>query len=232
MKIALVSCRTRVAKPASLTAKNKVGTGYPYDPELAMKELARADPALGRLMTRVGAFALPLRSRHSPFKELLRAIAFQQLSTKAAMSIYNRLLKRFPKPRYPRPELLLAMDDDELRDTGLSRAKVVWVRNLATGVLDGTVPQRRHLHRLSDEDIVKALTAVGGIGVWSVQMLLIFNLGRPDVLPAGDLGIRRGFKLCHEHGDMPTPKALLAHGERWRPYRSIASWYLWRANYL
>ena len=172
-----------------------------------------------------------LGSAQTPFATLLRSIVYQQLSGKAAGSIHRRLLDLFPGRR-PSARALLALDDTELRAAGLSRSKVLSVRDLATKAAARKIPSRRALDAMDDEAIIERLIEIRGIGRWTVEMLLIFTLDRPDVLPVTDLGIRRGFMVCRGAGELPEPAELLAHGEIWRPYRSVASWYLWRASEL
>ncbi len=139
------------------------------------------------------------------------------------------MLDLYPPRRTPKPADVLATKDARLRAAGMSLAKVQSVKDLAAKTLDGTVPTLARLNKMSDEEIVSRLVQVRGIGVWSVEMLLIFRLGRPDVLPVSDLGIRKGFQVTYGLDSLPTPRQVLEYGERWRPYRSVASWYLWRA---
>jgi len=193
------------------------------------KHLARVDPVMRRLIREVGPFALTPRVRRSPFESLARAIAFQQLHEKAADSILKRFIALFPGRRFPRPEELLAADTRAIRGAGFSCAKVLALRDLAAKTLDGTVPTSRVIQKLDDDAIVARLVEVRGIGRWTVQMLLMFQLGRPDVLPVDDFGVRNGFRIAYGRGSMPTPKAVLRYGERWKPYRTAAAWYLWRA---
>ena len=198
-----------------------------YDPAEAAAALTEADPVLGALVAEVGPCTLAPRGE-APFAYLLRSVVYQQLAGKAAATIHGRVLALFDGA--PTPEALLALPDEPLRGAGLSRNKLAALRDLAEKTLDGTVPADLDaLRPLPDDEVVRRLTAVRGVGPWTVEMLLIFNLGRPDVLPVTDLGVRNGFRLLHGHDDMPAPTALLAHGERWRPWRSVASWYLWRA---
>ncbi len=204
---------------------------FDYDPAKAVARLRRVDPILGTLIKRVGAFELQSRDQLTPFQTLLRAIVSQQISVKAAASIDRRLRALFPH-HYPSPKRLLSLPESELRGAGLSRSKVRSVRDLAQKCLSNVVPNRRVLNGLDDDSIVEQLTCVHGIGRWTVEMLLIFHLGRADVLPVADLGVRKGFMLHRGDEQMPSPKALEAYGECWRPYRSVASWYLWRANYI
>lgn len=182
-----------------------------------------------RLIREVGPFALIPRVRRTPFESLARAIAFQQLHEKAAASILKRFIALFPGRRFPRPGELLTANADAIRGAGFSRAKVLALRDLAAKTLDGTVPTGRVIKTLDDDAIVERLVEVRGIGRWTVEMLLIFQLGRPDVLPVDDFGVRNGFRLAYRRRTMPTPKEVLRYGERWKPYRTAAAWYLWRA---
>jgi DNA-3-methyladenine glycosylase II len=201
-----------------------------YDPAEAIAHLTAVDPLMGDLITRVGAFTLTPELTQSPFHALMRAIVYQQLSGKAASTILGRVLALMPTGRgRPRPEDLLAIDDNRLRAAGLSGNKLLALRDLATKAQDGTVPTLAALRRLSDADIIERLTKVRGIGVWTVEMLLLFRLGRSDVLPVADLGVQKGYQLTYRKRALPTAKQLLKAGETWRPFRSVASWYLWRA---
>jgi len=200
-----------------------------YDRDEALAALRKADRRLARVIDRAGPLTLETRSRESPFQTLMRAIVNQQLSNKAAATIYGRLLDQFPKRRNIRPEEIRASSDEKLRSAGLSRAKTAAIKDLAAKTIDGTVPPLAKLKRMDDEAIVARLTEVRGVGPWTVEMLLIFHLGRPDVLPATDLGVRKGFMLTYRGKELPTIGKLNEHAERWRPYRSAASWYLWRA---
>jgi DNA-3-methyladenine glycosylase II len=182
-----------------------------------------------RLIRDVGPFALIPKVRRTPFESLARAIAFQQLHEKAAESILKRFIALFPGRRFPRPAELLTAHADAIRGAGFSGAKVLALRDLAAKTLDGTVPTSRTITLLDDEAIVGRLVEVRGIGRWTVEMLLIFQLGRPDVLPVDDFGVRNGFRIAYRRRTMPTPKEVLRYGERWKPYRTAAAWYLWRA---
>lgn len=182
-----------------------------------------------RLIREVGPFALIPRVRRTPFESLARAIAFQQLHEKAAESVLKRFIALFPGRRFPRPGELLTANAEAIREAGFSRAKVLALRDLAAKTLDGTVPTGRVIKTLDDDAIVERLVEVRGIGRWTVEMLLIFQLGRPDVLPVDDFGVRNGFRLAYRRRTMPTPKEVLRYGERWKPYRTAAAWYLWRA---
>jgi DNA-3-methyladenine glycosylase II len=201
---------------------------YQYDPAQALRHLRREDKTLAALIKRVGPFTMESRAHLTPFQGLLRAIVYQQLSSLAAGSIDRRFKALFPGRR-PSAKRLLGFDTDTLRSVGLSGSKVASVQDLARKTIDGVAPNRRALATMDDEAIIEQLVSIRGIGRWTAEMLLIFNLGRPDVLPVADLGVRKGYMLHVGDDQMPSPQELLAHGERWRPYRSVASWYLWRA---
>jgi DNA-3-methyladenine glycosylase II len=182
-----------------------------------------------RLIRDIGPYRLRPRARRSPFESLVRAIAYQQLHEKAAESILRRFMALFPTGRFPQPADLLAMDEQAIRGAGFSQAKVAALRDLAVKTLDGTVPTGTIIRKLDDEAIIERLIAVRGIGRWTVEMLLIFQLGRPDVLPVDDFGVRNGFRMAYGRRSIPMPKDVRRYGERWRPYRTTAAWYLWRA---
>ena len=164
-----------------------------------------------------------------PYQSLTRSVIFQQLSGKAAETILGRFLALFPGRPFPEPEQVLDTDIERLRAAGLSRPKARYLHEIATHTVAGRVPDVDECDGLSDADLVERLTAIKGVGRWTVEMLLIFNLGRPDVLPVLDLGVRRGFQLAYRRRQMPTPDALERFGQRWRPHRSTAALYLWRA---
>jgi DNA-3-methyladenine glycosylase II len=194
------------------------------------EHLRRADPVMRGLIDRLGPLDEEARRRGRPadaYGALLRSIVGQQLSTKAARSIYGRLTERFGG-RTPTPEELLAADPEDVRAAGLSRPKVAYLRDLAQHVLDGSLELDR-LDELSDEEISVELTAVKGLGQWTADMFLIFHLGRPDVLPVGDLGIRRAVQVEYGLDDLPDPAELTKIAEPWRPWRSLACLYLWRS---
>ena len=203
---------------------------YQYDPKVALRHL-RKDPAMAALIRRVGPYALQSRSHLTPFQALLRAIVYQQISGLAAGSIDRRLKGLFPGRR-PTARRLLELDDEALRGVGLSRPKVSYCKDLAEKAVSGVVPNRRVLAGMDDEEIIERLVTVRGIGQWTVEMLLIFTLGRPDVFPVDDLAVRKGYMFHLGLEEMPKPAALRAEGDRWRPYRSVASWYLWRGSEL
>lgn len=211
--------------------KRRTQDSFGYDPAVALEYLSAQDTQLARLIERTGPFNLELREMHNPFEALARNIIYQQLHGNAAAAIHARVVALFGKKRL-RPEDILAASEESLRGAGLSGAKLIALKDLAAKTLDGTVPTLARLRRMSDEEIIEHLTQVRGIGRWTVEMLLIFRLGRPDVLPVGDFAVRKGFALLRGMDDPPKPKELLNHGELWRPYRSVASWYLWRATEL
>jgi 3-methyladenine DNA glycosylase/8-oxoguanine DNA glycosylase len=204
------------------------GHGLAYDPVVAAEHLTSVDARLGRLITEVGGCGLKTQRTASIFSALVSSIVYQQLTGKAAATILARVQALYPERRVLQPEDIMATRLDRLRRAGLSRAKALALRDLAAHTLDGTVPEGRALRRLSDEEIIERLTVVRGIGRWTVEMLLIFRLGRPDVLPIHDYGVRKGFAATFKK-PLPPPRELMEYGERWRPYRSVASWYLWRA---
>jgi DNA-3-methyladenine glycosylase II len=203
--------------------------GLEYDPDVACRHLARVDPQLGDLIARVGEFTMRPRVTHSLFVTLLRSIVYQQLSGDAAATILSRVVRLSAPRRFPTPRDLLQLPPERLRQAGLSAAKTAAVRDLAARTLDGTVPSLASIRRLEDEDIIERLTLVRGIGRWTVEMLLLFRLGRPDVFPLADLGVRKGFARVFRKGKLPEPGTMLRRGETWRPYRSVATWYLYRA---
>jgi DNA-3-methyladenine glycosylase II len=191
--------------------------------------LGTVDPVMKQLIAAAGPFAIETREEHSSFETLARAIAHQQLNGKAAQSILNRFVATCGQGVFPTPETLIALEDAALRASGFSFSKIAALRDLATKTLSGIVPLREHLHTLDDLEIIERLTAVRGIGRWTVEMLLMFQLRRPDVLPVDDFGVRQGFQLAYGLKKMPPPKVLAIFGERWAPHRSAAAWYLWRA---
>jgi DNA-3-methyladenine glycosylase II len=205
--------------------------GFGYDPAEAVRHLSAADPTLAALVERVGPFALQLRSLHNPFEALARNIVYQQLHGNAAAAIHARVLALGGKGKMS-PRDILDASEESLRGAGLSGAKTAALKDLAAKTLDGTIPTLARLRRMDDAEIVERLTTVRGVGRWTVEMLLIFRLGRPDVLPVGDFAVRKGFAHAYGLKEMPKPKELEAYGELWRPYRSVASWYMWRASEL
>lgn len=199
-----------------------------YDPADAARRLAAADRRLARLIGRVGSPEIRIEPAQTLFAALARSIVYQQLSGKAAATIHGRVLGLFPRRRIT-PAALLALRDAQLRGAGLSAAKTAAIRDLAVKTLDGTVPTLPRVRRMPDDEIIERLTQVRGIGRWTVEMLLIFRLGRPDVLPVTDLGVRKGFAVTYGLEELPAAEELTTRAERWRPFRSVASWYMWRA---
>ncbi len=193
------------------------------------QELATRDPRLAALIAKVGPFPLPSGTVVRPFDALARSIAYQQLSGKAAATIFGRVRALYPGRKWFSPELIIATPNETFRAAGLSRNKTAAIKDLAAKTLDGTVPTRAALNRMSDEEIIARLITVRGIGRWTVEMLLLFHLGRLDVWPVDDLGVRKGYAKTFRKRKIPTPKELLRLGERWRPFRSVAAWYFWRA---
>lgn len=201
----------------------------PYDLRSAVRYLKHADPVLAESIARIGPCRLSLRPQTHPFESLLRAIIHQQLSGKAAGTIYGRFAALFPPRHGITAAQLLTLPDQALRGAGLSRNKMLAVQDLASKTLEGVVPGPGGLDGLTDDEVVARLTTVRGVGRWTVEMLLIFTLGRPDVLPLDDLGVRKGFRSAYNMKKLPAASTLMRAGKHWAPYRSVASWYLWRA---
>jgi DNA-3-methyladenine glycosylase II len=194
----------------------------------ARSHLAAVDPAMAALVARVGPCRITV-TRQEPYEALVRAIAHQQLHGNAARAIMGRFVALYPDVAFPTPEHVLETDEPVLRATGLSGAKVATIRGLAAAARDGTIPTRARAARMSDEALIERLTALRGVGRWTVEMLLMFCLGRRDVLPVDDFGVREGFRRLHRLDAQPRPRDLAAIGESWAPYRSFAAWYPWRA---
>jgi 3-methyladenine DNA glycosylase/8-oxoguanine DNA glycosylase len=218
-------------------AKRKAGA-LPFDWDAAVALLSSRDPRLRALITATQARATrpparPLRLEvshtQSLFHALCESIVYQQLSGKAAATIFGRVRSIYAPRRFPTPAALAATNPTKLRAAGLSNAKTLAVLDLARRTDAGELPTLPQARRLSDDEIIERLTAVRGIGPWTAHMFLIFRLGRPDVLPTADLGVRKGFQLTYRKRELPTPDDLTRHAEKWRPYRSVASWYMWRA---
>lgn len=195
----------------------------------AAEYLRRQDAKLAAVIKQVGPVRLKRQHKLSPYESLLESIVYQQLTGKAAATIYGRLQAFFSKDRAPLPEEILKASEQDLRSVGLSRMKILAMKDLAQKTLDGLVPDHKTILKLKDAEIIERLTEIRGIGQWTVEMLLIFKLGRPDILPIHDYGVRKGFMYAYGKKEMPTPKQLLAFGERWKPHRTVAAWYLWRA---
>ena len=201
----------------------------PFDLRLAMDTLAAKDPHLAPLIKDTQEFRIETDGSDSPYEILLEAIAYQSISGKAAATIFGRVKALGANGRAPTPDEMLKLRKSALRKAGLSGAKVLAMKDLAKKTITGIVPSLEEAQKLSDEELVQRLVSVRGIGAWTVEMFLIFRLGRPDVLPIHDLGVKKGWAVTYGKKHMPKPKELLAFGERWRPYRTVASWYMWRA---
>jgi DNA-3-methyladenine glycosylase II len=201
----------------------------PFDLAEATQYLAARDERLGPLIDETRPFELRLEGANSPYEALLRAIVYQSISGKAAATIFERVKALGGDGGPPTPEQMARLRRPALRRAGLSGAKILAMKDLARKTLAGTVPTLAQAEAMSDDELVARLVSVRGIGAWTVEMFLIFRLGRPDVLPVHDLGVRKGWSVTYGKRHMPTPRELLAFGERWRPYRTVASWYMWRA---
>jgi 3-methyladenine DNA glycosylase/8-oxoguanine DNA glycosylase len=214
------------AAPALFEGDGAIG----FDEKLAVEHVRASDAVLARLIDAVGPFDMQLQATQSTFGALLEAIVYQQLNGKAAAAIFARVSALSPRSRGgPTAAGILRTSDDDLRGAGLSRAKVLAVHDLARKAVDGDIPTIAQAHKMDDDALVERLTMVRGIGRWTAEMFLIFRLGRPDVLPIDDYGIRKGYAVAFKKRALPDPKDVARRGERWRPYRTVASWYLWRA---
>ena len=198
------------------------------DTAKAIRHLKKADPDLARVIRRIGLCEFKPEKSRTIYASLVRSIVYQQLTGKVAAIIFGRFLDLFPGRKFPEPERVLRMPFERLRGVGLSNQKASYIRNIAEATRDGIVPDSRWANRMSDDELVEQLTSIKGVGCWTVEMLLIFRLGRPDVLPTTDYGVQKGFALAKRLAELPKPKELLAAGERWAPYRTTAAWYLWR----
>lgn len=196
------------------------------DASIAARKLAAIDPVLAGVIDRIGPCPLVPEPEVDLFQALLRSIIYQQLHGKAAAAIHARVLTLMPVAS---ATALQSLPDVSLRAAGLSANKLLAVRDLAARALDGTMPPADAVGELNDSELIERLTEIRGIGPWTVHMLMIFHLGRPDVMPAGDFGIRKAFSLLYRSGRSVKPEAILRHSKRWQPYRSAASWYLWRS---
>lgn len=199
-----------------------------YDWDDAVRHVARADKALARVIRASGDARLVVKPSRSPFEYLLRSIIYQQLAGRAAQTIHGRMIDLFPRRR-PQPELLLKLRADKLRAAGVSANKQKAIKDLARRAAGGEIPGFAALRRLEDEEIIARLTAVHGIGRWTVEMLLLFQLGRPNVLPVADFGVRKGFARAHGLAAMPTERELATLAKPWAPFSSAGTWYCWRA---
>ncbi len=210
-------------RPAAAAARTRGGAGW----SAAARHL-REDPVLRKVVEEIGPCTLEPVKR-DPYEALVRAIAHQQVHGRAAEAILGRFLQLFPGHAFPPPELVLVAPPEALRGCGFSGAKLAAIRDIAEKTVGGLVPTRRASHRLSDEALIERLCAIRGVGRWTVEMLLIFTLGRPDVLPVDDFGVREGWRVAAGLDAQPKPKELARIGEAWAPWRSAAAWYLWRA---
>ena len=197
------------------------------DYSAARRHLMKCDPTLRDVIKRVGPCGLHAAAPRDPFETLCVSIASQQLSTQAAATIFGRFADLFPN-RKPTPERVMTLSDEQIRATGFSRAKVLFIKDLAAHVLDGRLDLKR-LKKHSDEEVMQQLVAVKGIGRWTAEIFLMFRLGRPDVLPADDLGLMNAVHRAYRLRKRPDAKKLRQIGEVWRPYRSVAAWYLWQS---
>lgn len=202
---------------------------FAFDPVRALDHLRSSDAVLAAVIERVGPFSLELRPADSLFEALLRSIVYQQLNGRAASTILGRVRAVLDRHGGSNARAVALASDEELRGAGLSRGKLAALRDLAAKCLSGMVPTLAEVGEMGDDELVARLTEVRGIGPWSVHMLLIFHLGRSDVMPTGDFAIRSAFKKLYRKRGTPGPEAILRHSRRWQPYRSVASWYLWRS---
>ncbi len=200
-----------------------------FDLAEAVRHLSERDECLKQLIAETVPFAIDVADAQSPYEVLLESIAYQSISGKAAATIFGRIKALGRDRRPPTPEQMLEIPKSKLRKAGLSGAKVLAMKDLAKKAMEGVVPTFEEAQSLSDQELVQRLISVRGIGAWTVEMFLIFRLGRPDVLPIHDLGVKKGWSVAYGKKHMPKPKELLKFGERWRPYRTVASWYMWRA---
>ena len=196
----------------------------------ATRHLIKVDPDLAKVVRNIGSCTLKPDKSRTVYASLVRSIVYQQLTGKVAGIILNRLLDLFPGKRFPSPESMLSISIDKLRGAGLSNQKAQYIRNIAQASIDGIVPDSRKANRMTDQQLINQLTSIKGVGRWTVEMLLIFRLGRPDVLPATDYGVQKGFAIVKCLDEHPKPKQLIVAGECWSPYRTVATWYLWRAT--
>ncbi len=194
----------------------------------AIRYLASADPAMAALMRRVGRCGYRQEKRE-PYEALVRAITHQQLHGAAARTILGRFMALHPDVPFPSPQQVLSTSEEAMRACGLSRSKIAAIHDIALKASEGVVPTRRAAMRLSNEELIERLTVIRGVGRWTVEMLLMFTLGRMDILPVDDFGVREGYRRLHGLEVQPKPRELAAIGEMWSPWRSVASWYLWRA---
>ena len=198
----------------------------------ADKFLAAGDTDFAALIARVGPSCLVIDRQREPYQALMSAVAYQQLNGKAAAAILGRVVALFPDHPFPPPDLFLARTDEELRGCGLSGSKLLAMRDIAGKAASGFVPSRASAARLENEVLIERLTSLRGVGRWTVEMFLMFSLGRPDILPIDDFGVREGYRKLKKLEAQPKPKELAEIGKAWAPYRSTAAWYMWRATEL
>src|SRR5437899_4643211 len=199
------------------------------DHDEAHRYLAGTDQRFAELIARSRRYEIKILPAINPFDALAESIAYQQLSGKAAATIWKRVRALFPRRKHLAPKLVLATPDERFRGAGLSRSKIAALKDLAAKTIDGTVPSSRALARMTDDEIIARLTSVRGIGRWTAEMLLLFDLGRLDVWPVADYGVRKGFAKTFGKRKLPTPKQMDKHGRKFAPYRSALAWYCWRA---
>ena len=195
----------------------------------ALRHLRRVDPVMAQLIRRAGPYVVVCERGVGAYEALVQAVAHQQLTGKAARTILGRFYALYGGDCCPEPAKLVDTADEQLRGCGFSRAKSASLKDIAAKTLDGTIPPRRSLARMKNEAIIERLVEARGVGRWTVEMFLMFTLGRPDVLPVDDYGIRLGYKIAYGKRKLPKPRVLARYGELWAPYRTTASWYLWRA---
>jgi 3-methyladenine DNA glycosylase/8-oxoguanine DNA glycosylase len=205
---------------------------WAFDHKVAIEHITKNDARLARLISKCVEFRLNIEPAQSPYEALLRAITYQSISGKAAATIFARVAALGRNGRCPTPQEILKLRKSVLRKAGLSFAKIAAAKDLAQKTIEGIVPTLADAEKMSDEELVERLISVRGIGAWTVEMFLIFRLGRPDVLPIHDYGVQKGFALTYGKKAIPKPRELAKFGERWRPYRTVASWYMWRAVQL
>src|SRR3984893_16980922 len=201
----------------------------PFDLAEAMNHLSAKDQKLAGLIAETVQFQIDMDAAQSPYEALLESIAYQSISGKAAATLFGRIKALGTNGLPPSPSEMLKLRKRALRKAGLSGAKILAMKDLARKTIEGIEPSLEKANKMSEGELLERLVSVRGIGAWTVEMFLIFNLGRPDVLPIHDLGVKKGWSVTYGKKRMPKPKELLAFGERWRPYRTIASWYMWRA---
>lgn len=201
----------------------------PTSTDPALQHLAACDPDWAALIARIGPCDLKPRREREPYEALVRAIAYQQLHGRAAEAILARFLALYPGAAFPSPAQVLATEDNLLRACGFSASKIASIRGIAQGTLDGLVPSLAVAADVPDAELIARLVTLRGVGRWTVEMFLIFGLGRPDILPVDDFGVREGWRVLKALPEQPKPKALAGIGLAWSPYRSTAAWYLWRA---